>query len=83
RRLAAIGAEAPLPAGAAALPEPPSERELEVLRLLAAGLSNQQIADSLAISLGTAKTHVHNLYGKLAARNRAEVVSRATALGLL
>ncbi len=83
RILAAIGAEAPLPAGAAALPEPPSERELEVLRLLAAGLSNQQIADSLAISLGTAKTHVHNLYGKLAARNRAEVVSRATALGLL
>ncbi len=47
------------------LTEPLSERELEVLRLVVAGLSNREIAKDLVISLGTAKTHIHNIYGKL------------------
>lgn len=63
--------------------EPLSERELEVLRLLAAGLSNAQIADRLVVAVGTVKTHVHNIYGKLGAQNRAQAVTRATELRLL
>jgi LuxR family maltose regulon positive regulatory protein len=65
------------------LVEPLSDRELEVLRLLAAGLTNEQIARSLTIALGTAKTHVHNLSAKLGAKNRVQAVARARALGLL
>lgn len=64
------------------LPEPLSEREIEVLRLLALGLSNQEIADRLFISAGTAKTHIHNLCGKLGAHNRTEAAMRARELGL-
>jgi len=63
--------------------EPLSDRELEVLRLLAAGLSNSQIADRLVVAVGTIKTHVHNIYGKLGAQNRARAVTRATELHLL
>ena len=44
-----------------------SERELEVLGLVAEGLSNSEIADKLFISVGTVKTHVHNIFGKLGA----------------
>lgn len=65
-----------------ALPEPLSGREIEVLRLLTQGLSNQGIADRLFISAGTAKTHIHNLCGKLGARNRTEAAMRARELGL-
>jgi LuxR family transcriptional regulator, maltose regulon positive regulatory protein len=54
-----------------------SDRELEILRLVAAGLSNKQIADNLVISLSTAKRHVHNISGKLNARSRTEAVARA------
>ncbi|HSF83443.1 MAG TPA: LuxR C-terminal-related transcriptional regulator [Anaerolineales bacterium] len=60
-----------------------SERELEVLRLMAAGLSNREIARQLVLSLGTVKTHLHNIYGKLEARNRAQAVDRARELQLL
>lgn len=60
-----------------------SERELEVLRLMAAGLSNRQIAHQLVLSLGTVKTHLHNIYGKLEAHNRLEAVERARELELL
>jgi LuxR family maltose regulon positive regulatory protein len=56
---------------------------LEVLRLLAAGLTNEQIARRLTIALGTAKTHVHNLSAKLGAQNRVQAVARARALNLL
>jgi len=63
--------------------EPLSDRELEVLRLLAAGLSNSQIADRLVVAVGTIKTHVHNIYGKLGAQNRAQAVTRAAELHLL
>lgn len=57
--------------------EPLSEREIEVLRLLAAGLSNQEIADELFISAGTVKWYAHNIYGKLGARGRTQAVARA------
>jgi LuxR family maltose regulon positive regulatory protein len=65
------------------LPQPLSERELEVLRLVAAGLSNAEIANQLFLSLGTVKRHVSNLSGKLDAANRTGAVARARALGLL
>lgn len=65
------------------LVEPLSERELEVLRLVSAGLSNREIAEKLVISKGTAKSHVHNICGKLGVRNRTEAASRAKVLGLV
>lgn len=64
------------------LPEPLSEREIEVLKLLTLGLSNQEIANRLFISAGTAKTHIHNLCGKLGVHNRTEAAMRARELGL-
>jgi LuxR family maltose regulon positive regulatory protein len=84
--LAACGEE---PRGAAkgkpipALIEPLSERELEVLRLVADGLSNQEIADALILAAGTIKAHVHNVYGKLGVRGRTQAIARARELGLL
>lgn len=60
-----------------------SEREVEVLRLVSAGLSNREIAGRLFISPGTAKTHIHNLCGKLGVRNRTEAASRAKELGFV
>lgn len=65
------------------LVEPLSEREIEVLRLVTAGLSNREIAGKLFISPGTAKTHLHNLCGKLGVRNRTEAATRAKELGLV
>jgi DNA-binding NarL/FixJ family response regulator len=65
------------------LPEPLSDREIEVLSLVAQGLSNREIAAKLFISLGTAKTHIHNLCGKLGAQNRTEAAIRARELGLV
>lgn len=60
-----------------------TERELEVLRLLAAGLSNQDIADRLVITLGTVKSHINNIYGKLGVNNRVQAIVEAKKLGLL
>ncbi|HET9222025.1 MAG TPA: LuxR C-terminal-related transcriptional regulator, partial [Roseiflexaceae bacterium] len=60
-----------------------SEREVEVLRLIASGASNQAIAGALVISIGTVKSHINHILGKLAASNRTEAVSRARKLGLL
>jgi LuxR family maltose regulon positive regulatory protein len=65
------------------LVEPLTERELEVLRLLADGLSNEEIADKLVLTTGTIKTHAHNIYAKLGVRNRAQAIKRATSLNLL
>jgi LuxR family maltose regulon positive regulatory protein len=65
------------------LVEPLTPREIEILRLIAAGLRNQEIADTLFISLPTVKRHVANAYGKLGAAHRTEAVARATALGIL
>ena len=63
--------------------EPLSERELEVLRLMAAGLSNHEIADKLIISTGTVKSHVHSVLGKLDARDRTQAVLKAQELKLV
>jgi LuxR family maltose regulon positive regulatory protein len=63
--------------------EPLSQRELEVLRLLASGASNQEIASELSIALSTARKHVSNIIGKLGVHNRTQAVSRGRDLGLL
>jgi LuxR family maltose regulon positive regulatory protein len=60
-----------------------SERELEVLRLIAEGLSNAEIAACLYISLSTVKGHTANIFGKLAVKNRTQAVACARGLGLL
>ena len=65
------------------LAEPLTDRELEVLRLLAAGRSNQRIAHELVVALDTVKKHVTHVLGKLGAANRTEAVARARQLGLL
>jgi LuxR family maltose regulon positive regulatory protein len=65
------------------LPEPLSQREQEVLRLLAAGLTNREIAGALSISPETVKKHAASIYGKLGAGNRTEAVARARAHRLL
>jgi LuxR family maltose regulon positive regulatory protein len=66
-----------------ALLEPLTEREQEVLRLLAAGASNQQIAAALVIQLSTVKKHVGNLLAKLGAQSRTQAVAQARAFSLL
>ena len=60
-----------------------SERELEVLALLAAGRSNKEIAGRLRVSPNTVKTHVGKLYAKLDAKRRTEAIRRARELGML
>jgi LuxR family maltose regulon positive regulatory protein len=60
-----------------------SERELEVLRLVAQGASNLVIAEQLVITVGTVKSHINHILGKLAVHNRTEAVARARELGLL
>ena len=70
-------------AGVADLVAPLSDRELEVLRLLAAGKPNQQIAEELVVALSTVKKHVAHILDKLGAANRTEATARARELGLL
>ncbi|UCH24524.1 MAG: AAA family ATPase [Trueperaceae bacterium] len=65
------------------LSEPLSERELEVLRLIAQGLSNYEISKRLYRALSTVKGHNRNIFGKLQVQNRTEAVARARELGLL
>jgi DNA-binding NarL/FixJ family response regulator len=65
------------------LPEPLSPRELEVLNLVVEGLSNQEIANKLIISLATAKTHVRNILGKLAVDDRTQAAVSAMRRGLV
>jgi len=79
----AVGPPAGRDTATAGMAEPLSNRELEVLRLLAAGKSNQQIADELVVTLATVKKHVGHILGKLAAGNRTQAVARARVLGLL
>lgn len=68
---------------AVALPEALSERETEVLSLVADGLSNKDIADRLVISITTVKTHVGNIFLKMGVTSRTQAVARAKELGLL
>src|SRR5205085_11082257 len=65
------------------LAEPLTERELEVLHLVAEGDSNQDIARKLVVTLATVKTHINHIFGKLGAESRVQVVARARAVGLL
>lgn len=65
------------------LVEPLSERELDVLRMIASGATNQQIASRLVITIGTVKSHINHLLAKLQAGNRTEAVARARRFGLL
>lgn len=65
------------------LDDPLSDRELEVLALLASGRTNAEISKDLFVALGTVKSHINNIYRKLGARNRAEAVSRARELNLI
>jgi LuxR family maltose regulon positive regulatory protein len=65
------------------LPEPLSERELQVLQLLAQGRSNQEIAQALVIALDTVKRHVSHIFAKLGAANRVQAVKQARDFGLL
>jgi LuxR family maltose regulon positive regulatory protein len=66
-----------------ALVEPLSDREMEVLRLVAAGRSNRDIAEELCLAIGTVKKHVYNIYGKLDVQRRTAAVTRARELGLI
>jgi len=60
-----------------------STREYEVLELMAKGLSNQEIADKLFVSLNTVKTHSSNLFLKLEAKRRTQAIQRAKELNLI
>jgi DNA-binding NarL/FixJ family response regulator len=74
---------APARAPDAGLPEPLSEREMEILRLLALGLSNTEIADRLGLALGTVKNYVTAILQKLGVRDRTQAALRAREAGLL
>jgi LuxR family maltose regulon positive regulatory protein len=84
-RLLAACAPALAPSGAraGALPEPLSVREQEVLKLIAAGLTNREIAAALVISPETVKKHTASIYGKLGVRGRTEAAVKARSLDVL
>jgi len=63
--------------------DPLSERELEILQLIAGGLSNQEIGSQLYLSLNTVKAHTRNIYGKLGVNSRTQAAAKARALGIL
>ncbi|MBV7334854.1 LuxR C-terminal-related transcriptional regulator [Chloroflexi bacterium TSY] len=69
--------------GNTALIEPLSSREFEVLHLIDAGHTNQQIADELIIAVSTVKRHINNIYGKLHAQNRTHALARAREMKLM
>lgn len=77
-RLAGQAAARPQP-----LPEPLSERELEVLRCIASGASNREIAGQLVLAEGTVKNHITNVLSKLGVSDRTQAVLRAKELGLI
>ena len=76
RRLAAVPLRAP------AYPDGLTEREVEVLRRIAAGRSNREIADELVLSVRTVERHITNLYGKIDARGKADATAYALGRGL-
>ncbi len=81
--LQADGQTAAVPTVTLGLLEPLSERELEVLHLLAGGLANREIAGRLFIAVGTVKRHINNLFGKLDVHSRTQAIARAHELKLL
>ena len=85
--IASMGSDAAGPAAVKTrihgLPDTLSDRESEILGLMAQGLRNKEIGEKLFISPGTVKRHAHNIYGKLAVRSRQEAVAKAKGLGIL
>jgi LuxR family maltose regulon positive regulatory protein len=81
--LAVLAQESAAPDVGEQLSEPLSERELEVLALIASGMSNKEIAGKLFVSIVTVKTHVNNLYRKLGAHSRTQAVARAREINIL
>jgi len=65
------------------LPDPLTEREMQILTLIMKGLTNKEICDQLVISKNTVRTHIKNVYGKLGVRNRVEAAARSQELNLL
>jgi LuxR family transcriptional regulator, maltose regulon positive regulatory protein len=59
-----------------------STREIELVRLLSQGLTNQELAERLFITVGTVKGHLHRIYGKLEVRNRTAAIAKARAFGI-
>lgn len=78
-------AQVPLPHAppTALLEEPLSAREIEVMRLIDRGLTNQEIATALTVAPSTIKTHINNIYGKLGVETRVQAINRARDLGIL
>jgi DNA-binding NarL/FixJ family response regulator len=68
--------------GAGELPAGLTRREAEVLKLLASGMSNREISETLVLSVRTTARHVTNIYGKIGARNRADATAYALRQGL-
>lgn len=64
-------------------PDPLTERETEILRLMAGGYSNKEIANSLSVAEGTVKNHVSNILSKLGVRDRTRAVLKALELGIV
>jgi LuxR family maltose regulon positive regulatory protein len=81
--LAAFAGESARGSRAQPLVEAMSERELEILRLMAKGLSNRQIAERLVITVGTAKSHVHHILEKMGTESRTQAAAKARELGLV
>jgi LuxR family maltose regulon positive regulatory protein len=77
------GKPSPVAGDPSTLIEPLSGREIEVLQLIAEGLTNREIGERLFLSLNTVKVHTRNIYGKLDTHNRTQAVARARALGIL
>jgi LuxR family maltose regulon positive regulatory protein len=65
------------------LVEPLSEREIDVLQLIAAGYKYQEVADQLVISVNTVRHHTKNIYSKLEVNNRTQAIKKAHNLGLI
>jgi LuxR family maltose regulon positive regulatory protein len=65
------------------LVDPLSDRELEVLSLIADGLSNREIAEKLVVAVSTIKTHVNHIYRKLDVNSRTQAIAKSQQLGLL
>ncbi len=83
RLLAVLTDEGGISAESQPLPDPLSEREMEVLRLLPTGLTGPEIANKLMISINTLRTHTKNIYSKLGVNSRRTAVHRAEELNLL
>jgi ATP/maltotriose-dependent transcriptional regulator MalT len=60
-----------------------TERERQVLQLIAEGMTNKEIAQELILSVGTVKVHAHNIYGKLGVSGRTQAIAKARELGIL